>query len=75
MSDRVAVMRGGRDRAVRRRRASSTRQPATAFVANFLGASNLIPVEVAAQAAAPTHARPVLAARERRRRRTARRWR
>ena len=45
MSDRVAVMRGGRiDQCGEPRELYEA--PATAFVANFLGASNLIPVEV-----------------------------
>src|SRR4051794_7715346 len=45
MSDRVAVMRGGRIEQLGRPR-ELYETPATAFVANFLGASNLIPVEV-----------------------------
>jgi spermidine/putrescine transport system ATP-binding protein len=45
MSDRVAVMRGGRVQQCDEPRVLYE-QPATAFVANFLGSSNLIPVEV-----------------------------
>jgi spermidine/putrescine transport system ATP-binding protein len=45
MSDRVAVMRGGRVQQCDEPRVLYE-QPATAFVANFLGASNLIEVEV-----------------------------
>src|SRR3954449_5368325 len=45
MSDRVAVMRGGRIEQLGRPR-ELYETPATAFVANFLGASNLIPVQV-----------------------------
>jgi spermidine/putrescine transport system ATP-binding protein len=49
MSDRVAVMRGGRiDQCGEPRELYET--PATAFVATFLGASNLIPVDVAGDA-------------------------
>ena len=43
MSDRVAVMRGGRIEQCGEPRALYE-EPETAFVANFLGASNLIPV-------------------------------
>jgi spermidine/putrescine transport system ATP-binding protein len=46
MSDRVAVMRHGRVQQCGEPRVLYE-QPATAFVANFLGASNLIPVRVA----------------------------
>jgi ABC-type Fe3+/spermidine/putrescine transport system ATPase subunit len=46
MSDRVAVMRGGRVQQCDEPR-MLYEEPATAFVANFLGASNLIEVEVA----------------------------
>ena len=46
MSDRVAVMRGGRVEQCGEPRALYE-EPATAFVANFLGASNLIPAVVA----------------------------
>ena len=46
MSDRVAVMRHGRVQQCGEPR-ELYEQPATAFVANFLGASNLIPVKVA----------------------------
>src|SRR5690242_19570425 len=46
MSDRVAVMRGGKIQQCGEPR-ELYEQPATAFVANFLGASNLIPVRVA----------------------------
>jgi spermidine/putrescine transport system ATP-binding protein len=45
MSDRVAVMRDGRVQQCGEPR-ELYEQPATAFVANFLGASNLIPVTV-----------------------------
>jgi spermidine/putrescine transport system ATP-binding protein len=45
MSDRVAVMRGGRVEQLGEPQ-PLYEEPATAFVANFLGASNLIPVEV-----------------------------
>jgi len=45
MSDRVAVMRGGHiEQCAEPRELYET--PATAFVANFLGASNLVPVSV-----------------------------
>jgi spermidine/putrescine transport system ATP-binding protein len=47
MSDRVAVMRGGRIEQCGRPQAIYE-EPATAFVANFLGSSNLIPAEVSA---------------------------
>ncbi len=46
MSDRVAVMRGGRVEQCGVPR-ELYEEPATAFVANFLGASNLIPARVA----------------------------
>jgi spermidine/putrescine transport system ATP-binding protein len=46
MSDRVAVMRGGHIEQCGEPRALYE-APATAFVANFLGASNLVPVSVA----------------------------
>jgi spermidine/putrescine transport system ATP-binding protein len=46
MSDRVAVMRHGRVQQCGEPR-ELYEQPATAFVANFLGASNLIPVHAA----------------------------
>ncbi len=45
MSDRVAVMRGGKVQQCDEPRVLYE-EPATAFVANFLGASNLIPAEV-----------------------------
>ncbi|HEX6023651.1 MAG TPA: ABC transporter ATP-binding protein, partial [Solirubrobacter sp.] len=45
MSDRVAVMRGGKVQQCDEPRVLYE-EPTTAFVANFLGASNLIPVEV-----------------------------
>jgi spermidine/putrescine transport system ATP-binding protein len=45
MSDRVAVMRGGHIEQCAEPRALYE-DPATAFVANFLGASNLVPVSV-----------------------------
>ena len=45
MSDRVAVMRGGRIEQLGEPR-EIYETPATSFVANFLGASNLLPVEV-----------------------------
>ena len=45
MSDRVAVMRGGRVEQCGEPRVLYE-EPATAFVANFLGASNLIPAQV-----------------------------
>jgi spermidine/putrescine transport system ATP-binding protein len=45
MSDRVAVMRGGRVEQCGEPRILYE-EPATAFVANFLGASNLIPASV-----------------------------
>jgi spermidine/putrescine transport system ATP-binding protein len=45
MSDRVAVMRGGRVEQLGEPQ-PLYEEPATAFVANFLGASNLVPVEV-----------------------------
>jgi spermidine/putrescine transport system ATP-binding protein len=45
MSDRVAVMRRGRVEQCGEPR-DLYEQPATAFVANFLGASNLVPVKV-----------------------------
>jgi spermidine/putrescine transport system ATP-binding protein len=45
MSDRVAVMRGGNIEQCDEPRALYE-TPETAFVANFLGASNLVPVEV-----------------------------
>jgi spermidine/putrescine transport system ATP-binding protein len=45
MSDRVAVMRGGHIEQCGEPR-ELYEQPATAFVANFLGASNLVPVSV-----------------------------
>jgi spermidine/putrescine transport system ATP-binding protein len=45
MSDRVAVMRGGRIEQCGVPQAIYE-EPATAFVANFLGASNLVPVTV-----------------------------
>jgi spermidine/putrescine transport system ATP-binding protein len=45
MSDRVAVMRRGQVEQCGEPR-ELYEQPATAFVANFLGASNLVPVEV-----------------------------
>jgi spermidine/putrescine transport system ATP-binding protein len=45
MSDRVAVMRDGRVEQCDEPQVLYE-QPATAFVANFLGASNLVPVEV-----------------------------
>jgi spermidine/putrescine transport system ATP-binding protein len=45
MSDRVAVMRGGHIEQCGVPR-ELYEQPATAFVANFLGASNLVPVSV-----------------------------
>jgi spermidine/putrescine transport system ATP-binding protein len=47
MSDRVAVMRGGRVQQCGEPR-ELYEQPVNAFVANFLGASNLIPVTVSA---------------------------
>jgi spermidine/putrescine transport system ATP-binding protein len=46
MSDRVAVMRGGDIEQCGEPR-ELYESPATAFVANFLGASNLVPVSVA----------------------------
>jgi spermidine/putrescine transport system ATP-binding protein len=46
MSDRVAVMRGGEIEQCGEPR-ELYEAPATAFVANFLGASNLVPVSVA----------------------------
>src|SRR6201991_3042715 len=46
MSDRVAVMRSGRVEQCGEPR-TLYEEPATAFVANFLGASNLIPAQVA----------------------------
>jgi spermidine/putrescine transport system ATP-binding protein len=46
MSDRVAVMRGGHIEQLGEPR-ELYEAPATAFVANFLGASNLVPVSVA----------------------------
>jgi spermidine/putrescine transport system ATP-binding protein len=46
MSDRVAVMRGGHIEQCGEPR-ELYEAPATAFVANFLGASNLVPVSVA----------------------------
>jgi spermidine/putrescine transport system ATP-binding protein len=46
MSDRVAVMRGGKVQQCDEPRVLYE-EPATAFVANFLGSSNLIPAEVA----------------------------
>jgi spermidine/putrescine transport system ATP-binding protein len=49
MSDRVAVMRRGRVEQCGEPR-ELYEQPATAFVANFLGASNLVPVRVSARA-------------------------
>ena len=45
MSDRIAVMNDGHDRAGRRRRARSTRSRGTVFVADFLGVSNLLTAE------------------------------
>jgi ABC-type Fe3+/spermidine/putrescine transport system ATPase subunit len=45
MSDRVAVMRGGNIEQCAEPRALYE-SPDTAFVANFLGASNLVPVDV-----------------------------
>jgi spermidine/putrescine transport system ATP-binding protein len=45
MSDRVAVMRGGHVQQCDEPRVLYE-EPATAFVANFLGASNLIPAQV-----------------------------
>ena len=45
MSDRVAVMRGGKVQQCDEPRVLYE-EPATAFVANFLGSSNLIPAEV-----------------------------
>jgi spermidine/putrescine transport system ATP-binding protein len=50
MSDRVAVMRGGHIEQLGEPR-ELYEAPATAFVANFLGASNLVPVTVAEGAA------------------------
>ena len=49
MSDRIAVMHRGQDRAGRRRRRTSTTGPATPFVADFIGTTNLLSgtVEVA----------------------------
>ena len=47
MSDRVAVMRGGRVQQCDEPRVLYE-EPATAFVANFLGSSNLIPAQVSA---------------------------
>jgi spermidine/putrescine transport system ATP-binding protein len=47
MSDRVAVMRGGRIEQCGEPQAIYE-EPATAFVANFLGSSNLIPATVSA---------------------------
>jgi spermidine/putrescine transport system ATP-binding protein len=44
MSDRVAVMRGGRVEQLGEPQ-PLYEEPATAFVANFLGASNLVPVD------------------------------
>jgi spermidine/putrescine transport system ATP-binding protein len=46
MSDRVAVMRGGRIEQLGEPQ-PLYEEPANAFVANFLGASNLVPVDVA----------------------------
>ena len=46
MSDRVAVMRGGKVQQCDEPRVLYE-EPATSFVANFLGSSNLIPAEVA----------------------------
>ena len=51
MSDRVAVMRHGRVQQCGEPR-ELYEQPATAFVANFLGASNLVPVQVTRRRAA-----------------------
>ena len=42
MSDRIAVFNDGADRAGRHRRPRSTSDPATAFVAGFVGTSNLV---------------------------------
>ncbi len=42
MSDRIAVMNRGHRRADRRAAASSTNDPATAFVAGFIGVSNIL---------------------------------
>ena len=50
MSDRVAVMRGGRVEQCGEPRVLYE-EPATAFVANFLGASNLIPAQVSRRTA------------------------
>jgi spermidine/putrescine transport system ATP-binding protein len=47
MSDRVAVMRGGNIEQLGEPR-ELYEAPATAFVANFLGASNLVPVSIGA---------------------------
>ena len=58
MSDRVAVMKGGRVEQCGEPRVLYE-EPATAFVANFLGTSNLIPVDVSADG---LRARRVLAA-------------
>ncbi len=63
MSDRVAVMRDGRVEQCGEPR-ELYEQPETAFVANFLGASNLIPAVVDGRRSA---GRRVLAARRRRR--------
>ena len=46
MSDRIAVMRAGPDRAARRA-GGALRAPATEFVAGFLGVCNLLDGEVA----------------------------
>ena len=52
MSDRIAVFNAGSHRAGRRRRPRSTSDPATAFVAGFVGTSNLLsggPAQTAAR--------------------------
>jgi spermidine/putrescine transport system ATP-binding protein len=53
MSDRVAVMRNGRIEQCGEPK-DIYEEPATAFVANFLGASNLIPVQVGPHGGAGT---------------------
>ena len=63
MSDRIAVMNRGRDRAARRRRRRSTSARAPTFVAGFIGVSNLMPGEVVSASGAEadcgsTRARP-----------------
>ena len=78
MSDRVAVMRGGNIEQCGEPRALYE-APETAFVANFLGASNLVPVAVGDAHGDGTPARPGLLRAARRdvraRRRATMRWR